>query len=205
MTIRIGLVDDHPVVIGGLEAGLAAIPDVEVIARAGSVAEAKAMLARQDLDVVLLDIRLSDGNSLSLLGRSDRSPKPAVIVLSSFKTTQYVAAAVRLGAQGFMLKTAPLEELVEAIRRVSTGGSWFTADQLRAGRAGYVSLTPRERAVLGLVLEGRSNDEIASRLHASRKTIEAHLSRLYERFSVVSRLELGLRAEREGWLDLESD
>ena len=204
MTIRIGIVDDHPVVLGGLEAGLGTVAEFEVVARAGSVAEAKSMLARQDLDVVLLDVRLSDGNSLPLLGRSDRGPKPAVIVLSSFKTTQYVAAAIRFGAQGFLLKTAPLEELVEAIRQVGTGGSWFTAEQLRTGRAGYVALTPRERDVLGLVLGGHSNDEIASRLHTSRKTIEAHLSRLYERFGVLSRLELGLRAEREGWLDVES-
>jgi DNA-binding NarL/FixJ family response regulator len=203
MTIRLGLVDDHPVVIGGLEAGLNEIPDFEVVARAGRIAEAEAMLARQDIDVVLLDVRLSDGNTLQLLGRLDRGPRPAVIVLSSFRTSQYVGVAIKFGAQGFLLKTTPIEELVDAIRRVAAGGSSFTAEQLRAGRGGYVSLTERERDVLRLVLAGHTNDEISVRLHTSRKTIESHLSRLYERYGVMSRLELGLRAEREGWLDVD--
>lgn len=202
MTIRIGLVDDHPVVIGGLEAALNAIADFLVVGRAGSIAEAPALLARSDVDVVLLDVRLSDGNGLSLLRHADRPSRPAIIVLSSFRTTQYVAAAVRFGAQGFMLKTAPLDEVANAIRQVGGGGSWFTAEQLRTGTAGLVRLTVREREVLEMVLAGLSNDEIAGRLQASRKTIETHLSNLYERFEVMSRLELALRAEREGWLEI---
>jgi DNA-binding NarL/FixJ family response regulator len=202
MTIRIGLIDDHPVVIGGLEAALNAIADFEVVASAGNLSEGTALLARSDIDVVLLDVRLADGNGLSLL-QVDRPPRPAVIVLSSFKTTQYVSAAVRFGAQGFLLKTAPLDDVAQAIRQVTGGGSWFTAEQLRASATGFVTLTPRDREVLQLVLGGHSNDEIAARLRISAKTVEAHLSRLFERFGVMSRLELGLRAEREAWLDLE--
>jgi len=202
MTIRIGLIDDHPVVIGGLEAALNAITDFAVVASAGNLSDGTALLARDDIDVVLLDVRLADGNGLSLL-RADRPPRPAVIVLSSFKTTQYVSAAVRFGAQGFLLKTAPLDDVAQAIRQVAGGGSWFTAEQLRAGATGFVTLTPRDREVLQLVLGGHSNDEIAARLTISAKTVEAHLSRLFERFGVMSRLELGLRAEREAWLDLE--
>ena len=203
LTIRIGLVDDHPVVIGGLEAALDAIGDFEVVARAGTVGEAEALFARADIDVILLDVRLSDGNGLSVLRHADRRPRPAALILSSFKTTQYVAAAVRFGAQGFLLKTAPLDDVASAIRHVATGGSWFTAEQLRSGTAGLVALTPREREVLTMILIGLSNDEIATRLSTSRKSVEAHLSRLYERFGVMSRLELGLRAEREAWLDLD--
>jgi DNA-binding NarL/FixJ family response regulator len=202
MTIRIGLIDDHPVVIGGLQAALNAIADFAVVASAGQMADGTALLARDDIDVVLLDVRLADGNGLSLL-RADRPPRPAVLVLSSFKTTQYVSAAVRFGAQGFLLKTAPLDDVAQAIRQVAGGGSWFTAEQLRAGATGYVTLAPRDREVLQLVLGGHSNDEIAARLRISAKTVEAHLSRLFERFGVMSRLELGLRAERESWLDLE--
>ena len=107
------------------------------------------------------------------------------------------------GAQGFVLKTAPLTELIEAIRRVAGGGSAFTADQLRDGNAGYVSLTAREREVLRLVIWGRSNDEIGVEIKASRKTVEAHLSRLYERYGIRGgRVELAIRAEREGWLEV---
>jgi DNA-binding NarL/FixJ family response regulator len=203
MTIRIGLIDDHPVVIGGLEAALNAVDGLSVRARAGTLAEAAALLARDDLDVVLLDIRLTDGNGLSLL-HADRLPPPAVVVFSSFTSTQYASAAIRLGAQGFLLKLAPLDEVVEAIRQVAAGGSWFTAAQLRASVRGYVTLSPRERDVVELVLAGCSNDEIAGRLGISAKTVESHLSRLFERFEVMSRLELGLRAEREGWLDFEA-
>jgi DNA-binding NarL/FixJ family response regulator len=202
VTIRIGLVDDHPVVLDGLAAALGAVPGLEVAARAGTIAGAAALLARADLDVVLLDVRLGDDNALSLL-RGRPVPGPAVLVLSSFTSGQYVAAAIRLGAQGFALKTAPLEEVAEAVRLVAAGGSWFTAAQLRAGAEGPVRLTGRERDVVGLLVDGLSNDEIASRLAVSVKTVEAHLSRLYGRLGAMSRLELGLRAEREGWLDLD--
>jgi len=130
VTIRIGLVDDHPVVLDGLAAALGAVPGLEVAARAGTIAGATALLARADLDVVLLDVRLGDGNALSLL-RDRPAPGPGVVVLSSFTSGQYVAAAIRLGAQGFVLKTAPLEEVAEAVRLVAAGGSWFTAAQLR--------------------------------------------------------------------------
>ena len=203
LTIRIGLVDDHPLVLGGLEAALDAVEGFDVVARAGTIGEARALLAHDDLDVVLLDIRLSDGNALSLLG-PDRVPPPAVLVLSSFTNTQYVSAAISLGAQGYLLKTAPIEDVTDAVRTVAGGGSWFSAAQLRAAGKGFVTLTARERQVVELVMTGCTNDEIAARLKVSPKTIEAHLSRLFERFDVVSRLELGLRAEREGWLDFEA-
>lgn len=202
VTVRIGLVDDHPLVIGGLRAALSAITGLEVAATAGTLADARTLLARGDLDVVLLDVRLADGNALSLLG-PERVPPPAVLVLSSFTSTQYVSAAISRGAQGYLLKTAPIEEVVAAIRTVAGGGAWFTAEQLRTSARGGVTLTPRERQVVELVLTGATNDEIAARLGITTKTIEAHLSRMFQRFDVMSRLELGLRAEREGWLDLE--
>jgi DNA-binding NarL/FixJ family response regulator len=202
MTIRIGLVDDHPVVLEGLEAAVAGIDDFAVVERCGTVAAAAALLARSDVDVILLDVRLADGNSLSLLHDRAGRPGPAVIVLSSFRTAQYVAAAIRFGAQGFLLKTAPMDEVARAIRTAAAGGTWFSAEQLRSATTDEVVLTPREREVVELVLGGFSNDEIGARLGMKRKTVEAHLSRLFIRFGVASRLELGLRAEREGWLDL---
>lgn len=203
MTIRIGIVDDHPIVVGGLDAALSAVEDFEVGARAGTIHDAEALLARDGLDVVLMDIRLPDGNGLELLQRTDGSRKAAVIVLSSFEAAQYVAAAIRFGAQGFLVKTAPLDDVVEAVRRVAAGGSAFSASQLREGLKGPVRLRPRERDVLRRVLAGQSNDEIAAGLQTSRKTVEKNLSRLFERFGVASRLELGLRAEREAWLEIE--
>lgn len=203
--IRVGLVDDHPVVLQGLEAALATVGDLEVVARGGTFAEAREMVvARDDIDVLLLDIRLPDGNGLELLAEATQRGKPAVLILSSFRSHQYVAAALRFGANGFMLKTTPLDELIAAIRSVAAGGTAFTTDQLREGQAGLIKLTDREGQIVRLVLEGRSNDEIAVSLRTSRKTVEYHLSRLYERFGIMTRVELALRADHEGWLDMPS-
>jgi DNA-binding NarL/FixJ family response regulator len=198
--IHVGLVDDHPAVIGGIEATLARISDVTVVARASTIAAAAEMLACADIDVVLMDIRLPDGNGLELLARTMHTTRPAVIVLSSFEATQYIAAAMRFGAQGFLLKTAPLEDLVDAIRSVAGGGTVFAPRDLLAAR--YVALTPHERELVRLVIDARSNDEIAGSFQTQRKTVETQLSRLYERVGVSSRVELAIRAEREGWLDV---
>jgi len=203
MTVRIGIVDDHPVVVGGLAAALDVVEGLEVVARAGTIRDAEGLLARDGLDVILMDVRLPDGNGLELLERTGGTRTAAVIVLSSFEATQYVAAAFRFGAQGFLVKTAPLDEVVDAIRRVAAGGSAFSAGQLREGVKGPVQLRPRERDVLRRVLAGQSNDEIATGLQTSTKTVEKNLSQLFKRFGVASRLELGLRAEREAWLEIE--
>ena len=202
MTVRVAIVDDHPLVVGGLDTALSTVEDIEVVARGGDVAAARDILRRSDVDTLLLDVRLPDGNGLALLASTSDDERCPVLVLSSFETPQYVAAALRYGAQGFLLKTAPLEELVAAIRRVASGGSAFSADQLREANTRFVRLTPRERQIVDLILRGRSNEEIAGAIGASRKTVEAHLSHLYERYGIASRVELALRAERDGWLDL---
>jgi DNA-binding NarL/FixJ family response regulator len=200
--IRVGLIDDHPVVLQGLETALATIPDVEVVATGGSFTAAREMIRGQAIDVLLLDIRLPDGNGLELLGEASKLGRPATLILSSFRSKQYVAAALKFGANGFLLKTTPLAELIAAIRTVAGGGTAFTNDQIREGQSGYITLTDREREIVRLVLAGKSNDEIALSLQTSRKTVEYHLTRLYERFGIMTRVELALRADHESWLDI---
>jgi len=205
--IRILLVDDHPVVLSGLLAGLGALPDIEVVGDARSVAEARERIARGGIDVALVDLRLPDGLGLSLL---DAAPdgRPAVIMLTSFDQPQYVVAAAARGARGFLLKTTPLADVAEAIRHVARGGTAFTPEQVRAlGGApiGRVTLTPREQEIVRLLMASRSNDEIGWELGMAAKTVETHLSRIFERTGVGSRVELALRAEREGWLDALPD
>lgn len=204
MTVRILHIDDHPVVLDGLEAGLTLGADLMLIGRATSCGEARSILASEAIDVVLVDIRLPDGSGLELMAEShDAIDGPAWIVLSSFETPQYVTAALSLGAAGYLLKTAPIADVVEAIRRVAAGGSAFTRNQLRTAReSGAFRLAPLERKIVQGLSAGRSNDEIARDLGIARKTVEAHLTRLFELFEVTSRTELALRAEREGWLDL---
>jgi DNA-binding NarL/FixJ family response regulator len=199
--IRLAVVDDHPLVRQGLRSALATVDDVAVVAEVSTCDGARELLGRPDLDVVLLDIRLEDGNGLSVLAEHD-AERPRVLIISSFSASQYVAAAVRFGAAGFLLKTAPTEELVAAIRVVAAGGSTFSREQ-RAQP--FVTLQPREREVLGLALEGGSNHEIAAALGVTVKAVEEHLTDLYRRYGISGgRVELLLRAERQGWLDAPS-
>jgi DNA-binding NarL/FixJ family response regulator len=196
--IRVLLVDDHPAVLGGLASALAGEPDIVVVAKATSLAAAREAIATSDPDVALLDIRLPDGSGLELL-REHRTG-PAWIVFSSFDHAQYVARAVRCGATGFLLKSAPLAEVAAVIRRAAAGRRTFPPAYLEAA-ARTPSLTPRQLTVIRALAAGRSNGEIATELGLAQKTVEGYLSRLYADFDVASRAELVARAVRECWLE----
>ena len=198
-TVRLLIVDDHPVVRDGTAALLAAQPGIDVVGTAGSIDEATALMASTPADVLLLDIRLGTDSGLRLLTET-AADAPAIIGLTAYDYPQYAEAALRLGASGFVLKTAPLAELLDAIRRVAAGGMAFSI-RPRAG-AGLARLSERELDVVRLVIDGRSNDEIGARLGIGPKTVESHLRRLFERFDLASRTELATRALREGWLEV---
>lgn len=197
--IQVLVIDDHPVVRHGTAALLSEQPGIEVAGTAGSIEEASALIAAVPADVVLLDIRLGTDSGLRLLTETG-DDAPAIIVLTAYDYPQYAEAALRLGASGFVLKTAPLAELLDAIRRVAAGGMAFAIRPRAAG--GLARLTERELDVVRLVVDGRSNDEIGARLGIGPKTVESHLRRLFERFDLASRTELATRALREGWLDV---
>ncbi len=192
--IRVAVVDDHPLVREGTAALVDRQEDMEIAGVAGSLAELRPILEAGSTDVLLLDLRLGQESGFELL-RSDVA-MPAVVVVTSYDYPQYADAALRLGATGFVVKTAPTAELLDAIRRAAAGGLAFG---VRPG--GGVALSAREREVLQLVVDGASNDEIGSRLGISSRTVESHLRRLFERFGVASRTELAARALREGWLE----
>jgi DNA-binding NarL/FixJ family response regulator len=200
--IRVAVVDDHPVVLDGLAAALARQPGIEVAWSAASVAEARARLLDAACDVVLVDVRLPDGSGLDLVRASDGGP--AFVVLSSFDRPQYARSAIQRGAAGYLAKTAPTEEVVSAVRIAAAGGSAFPPAQIVA-LARAPELTEREVSLVRLVAEGWSNDEVAARLSISPKTVEAYLTRLFERWGVATRTELALHAERSGWLDANLD
>ncbi|HEU4863800.1 MAG TPA: response regulator transcription factor [Candidatus Limnocylindria bacterium] len=192
--IRVAVVDDHPLVREGTAALVDRQDDMEIAGVAGSLEELRPILEAGATDVLLLDLRLGQESGFELL-RSDVA-MPAVVVVTSYDYPQYADAALRLGAAGFVVKTAPTAELLDAIRRAAAGGLAFG---VRPG--GGVALSAREREVLELVVDGASNDEIGSRLGISSRTVESHLRRLFERFGVASRTELAARALREGWLE----
>ncbi|MDQ3552813.1 MAG: response regulator transcription factor [Chloroflexota bacterium] len=210
--IRVAIVDDHPALREGTAALLKREPDIEIVAMVGSLAETRALIEGVDPpDVVVQDIRLGDESGLRMLtgerstgerstgGRPGRS-RPAIILWTAYDYPQYAAFAYRAGAAGFVVKTAPTAELVEAIRRVAAGGLHFGSRP----DLDTLSLSGRERDVLERVVEGRSNDEIGVDLGVTTRTVEAHLTRLFERCDVRSRTELATRAIREGWLDVPS-
>jgi len=198
MTIRVGIVDDHPVVRDGMTALLREYADLEVVATADSVEGGRQLLENEGLaQVVLLDLRLGQKSGLELLAdRGSSTNGPAVVVLTAFDNDEYVAAACRLGAAGFVLKTAPIAQLVEAIRLAAAG--------LKLSRSGLSepTLTAREQQIVRCIVDGLTNDEIGTKLSISTKTVEGHLSRLFARQGVVSRAELASRAVLEGWLDV---
>lgn len=201
VTVRVLLIDDHPVVLDGLTIALEA-HGIEIAGRARTLEEARALLATVQAEVALLDLRLPDGSGTDLLAGAEVAGGPAFIVLSTFQTPQYVAAAVALGASGFVAKTAPTEDIVEAVRVVADGGTAFPREMARPARNRWNPLTPREHDIIAGVLAGRSNDELSVDLRIARKTVEAYLTRLYARFDVLSRTELAILAEREQWLSL---
>jgi len=203
VTVRVLLVDDHPIVVDGLVAALARDDRIAVVGSAGSVAEARHLIELEDPDVVLLDLRLPDGSGVEILHEARERGRPSMLVLSSFSGRQYVSAAIAMGASGYMLKTAPSSEIIGAIVAVADGGVAFTAAQLRASRTlVWEPLTPAEHAIIEGVMRGRSNDELRTDLALSRKAIEGHLARLFARYGAATRTELAVHAEREGVLEL---
>jgi DNA-binding NarL/FixJ family response regulator len=195
-TIRVAVVDDHPVVREGTAAIVEQAPDLELVGTAATVDEAAPLLDATRVDVLLLDLRLGQEFGFRLL--EGRGVRPAVVVVTSYDYPQYVDAALRMGAAGYVLKTAPVAELLDAIRRAAAGKLAFN---LRPG-TGAPPLSARERQVVAAVSDGLSNDEVAARLGIAPRTVESHLRRLFDRHGVASRTELATRALREGWLEI---
>ncbi|MFN8521417.1 MAG: response regulator transcription factor [Chloroflexota bacterium] len=206
---RVAIVDDHPALREGTATLLDREPDIEVVALVGTLAEIRALIAGPEPpDVVVQDIRLGEESGLRMLAGEGAShgehpvaaAGPRIILWTAYDYPQYAAYARRAGASGFVVKTAPVAELVGAIRTVAAGGTHFGTH----ADLGVTPITPREPEVLRLVVDGMSNDAIGGELGITTRTVEAHLTRLFERSGTQSRTELATRAVREGWLDLPS-
>lgn len=199
--IRVAIIDDHAVVREGTASLLRNEPDLDVAVTGTSLEDITANVDIDSIDVMVLDIRLEEQSGLEVLQSQLASTSPAVVMFTGFDYPQYAQAAIRLGAAGFVSKDAPIEDLLDAIRAAATGATRFPA----AGRSDEEYLTPRERQVVALLCEGRSNDEIAGSLGISPRTVETYLQRMFERLDVASRTELAVRALQEGWLDIPEE
>lgn len=195
--IRILLVDDHAMVRRGLAAFLSVYDDLELVGEAGSGLEALEICRTRPVDVVLMDLMLPgmDGAEATRLIRQAH-PQIEVIVITSFKDEQLVQAALQAGALSYLLKNVAADELAGAIRAARAGRPTLapeaTAALIHAAtqppKTDY-ALSPREREVLGLLIEGASNPQIAATLTVSLSTVKFHVSSILTKLGVASRTE----------------
>jgi DNA-binding NarL/FixJ family response regulator len=210
MAVRLLVVEDQPVVRSGLESLLA---DAEIVAIdvAQTAADAVEKAATTKADVVLLDIRLAEGDGLAALARiKAERPTLPVLVYTGYDNPSFAARAVALGAAGYLLKGTTKEELVTAIRRAAAGESLWTREELRrvtsalaAPRTTFdldVPLTRREMEVLTHIVEGHTNKKIADDLDISYETVKEHVQHLLKKIGVTDRTQAAVWAIRSGIL-----
>ena len=198
--IRVLVVDDHPVVREGLSAMLSTQRDFVVVGEAGDGAEAEQKVSELSPDVVLMDLEMPRVDGPEAIRRIRAgNPDARVLVLTAYDTDERILDAVQAGAQGYMLKGAPREELFRAIRVVNQGGSLLepvVAHKL-LGRMGQMlsndtpteQLTERELEVLRLLVKGARNKEIASQLYITERTVKFHTSIIFQKLGVTNRSE----------------
>lgn len=211
--ITLLIVDDHPVVRDGLTAILGTQPDFKVIGQAGSGEEALTLDNLYQPDVILLDLEMPgmDGVETLQLLRQDR-PAVRVVVFTAFDTDERILSALQAGAKGYLLKGAPRSELFEAIRVVHQGGSLLhpvvasrLLDSLVSGdlhEKPLEELTPREREVLALLAQGKTNKEIAAHLVITERTVKFHISAILGKLGAGNRTEAVTIALQLGLVEL---
>jgi DNA-binding NarL/FixJ family response regulator len=208
MTLRLLVVDDHPVVRAGLVAMLGEEPDFEVVGEAANGSEAVARAAELHPDVVLMDLRMPVMDGAEATARLREAGGPPVLVLTTYDTDADIVRAVGAGAMGFLLKDAPRAMLADAVRAAARGETVLAppvvarlANHMRSSPAGP-ELTARELEVLGCVARGLSNGQIGRELFIGEATVKTHLLRAFEKLGVTDRTAAVTAAYRLGLLDL---
>lgn len=208
--IRILLADDHAVVRQGFGRILASHDDMEVIGEAGNGREAVQLAEELKPDVVVMDVSMPELNGIEATRRLMKAaPRTRVLALSMHKDSVYVREILRAGAQGFLLKDASDDDLITAVRAVGQGQGYISPSVSEAVLSDYrrhVSdpidlLTSREREVLQLIAEGKTNKEIAATLNLSIYTVDAHRGRIMEKLNLHSTGEIVRFAMRNGLID----
>jgi len=208
MPIRVLIADDHEVVRIGLRSMFAGT-DVEVVAEAGTGTAALEQSLSLNLDLVLLDVRMPDGDGLRVLSRlKDEKPELPVLMISTYDNSTYMARSVALGANGYFLKDVTRETLLEAIIRATKGEMVWRRDELRRVTGAMstprmpvdvdVPLTPRESEVLHQLAHGLTNKEIAQVLSISYETVKEHVQHILQKIGVSDRTQAAVWAVRQG-------
>lgn len=203
--IKLLIIDDHPIVRFGLTALLSLHEDIEVVGTAGSGPEALDFLAKHEINIVLVDLRMPGLSGVETLQRMrEVAPNARPIVLSSFEFDEEIYTAVKAGAQGFLHKEVGAEEILAALRAVHRGQQAFPrriAERLANDRM-TAGLSPREREVLELVAKGLTNKEVAHTLQISQFTVRNHLNHITEKLEVSDRTEAIFVAIQTGLITL---
>lgn len=199
---RLLIVDDHPVVRAGLVSYLELQSDLEVVAEAEDLASARRAARATEIDLVLLDLMLPDGDGLELIEELRALPSaPRVLVLTSAVDETRVRRALRAGASGYVLKHAGPAALLDRVRAALRGEVPLDPEVVRLLAEGgadaepdpLAELTPREGEVLELIAEGLANREVGARLGIAEKTVKTHATRIFEKLGVEGRTQAALR------------
>ena len=209
--IRVLIADDHPVFRFGLRTLLKADPTLEIVGEATNGKEAIAQTSELSPDVILMDLNMPGMNGIQAIRRIlTNHPEVHILVLTMFDDDDSVFAAMRAGARGYLLKGAEGGETLQAIHVVSTGEAifspsiaqrlmqYFGASRPRGADQPFPDLTEREREVLALIAQGYTNQAIAERLVITPKTVRNHISAIFSKLQVTSRLEAIMRAKDAG-------
>lgn len=210
--LRVVVADDHEAIRAGLVLMLDAAEGIEVVGEAGDGAEAVRMATARGCDVVLMDVRMPGTDGIEATAKLTGAGICEVLVLTTFDLDEYVYAALRAGAAGFLLKSVSGPNLIEAVRSVAAGDGVLepkvtkrllrsfadSVPQAPARPAGLDQLTDREREVLVCLGEGLSNQQIARRLFIGETTVKTHVSRVLTKLDLRSRVQAAILAQEAG-------
>ncbi len=206
MTISVLLVDDHELIRQGLRRAFERDGDFEVAGEAGTLSDARRLLTLMAPDVVILDVRLPDGNGLEACRkiRAD-NPEIGIVILTMYAGDDQLFEALEAGASAFVPKNAPSEDVVAAARHAASSPRSFTANDLNEAMKRRLSpsgpqLSPREREVLGLLADGLGVAQISRQLYISESTTKTHISKLYEKLGAGNRAQALMTALKLGLL-----
>jgi DNA-binding NarL/FixJ family response regulator len=203
--IRVMSVDDHPLMHEGVAAVIDDQPDMALIAKASGGADALAVFREAQPDVTLMDLRLQDGSGIDAMSAIlSEFPKARIIILTMSQANAEIQRALKSGASGYMLKTTPSKELVNAIRKVHSGKKHIP-QEIAANLAEHFSndqLTPRETEVLKHIAGGNRNRDIAEKLHISEETVKIHIKHIMDKLDASDRTQAVAIAIRRGIIQL---
>jgi DNA-binding NarL/FixJ family response regulator len=212
LPIRVAIIDGHPLTRYGLRELVARHPDLEIVAECGSAVDAPRVLGATQPDVVTMEVAFPDGDGLRLARElRDQHADLGIVILTAQGGDGVLFRALEAGASAFVAKTAPADDVLEAIRHAAAAASSFTASGLalalsrRRAVQARLALSPREAQVLGLLCDGLSIPAVARTMFISHSTAKTYVARLYDKLEAANRAQALMTAVRYGLIHCEQD